>query len=121
MSMRAWRGSTQIFRRRIAVSALKTMVWVALIGTVAASVAAVGIRIVGSIDDWQRWLAANRGYLFAWRMILYALTAYGWWRIRQHLRAREPSDESRNRLRRAEIAALITLALLEGSQLLQPR
>ncbi|MBN9369271.1 MAG: hypothetical protein J0H59_19950 [Comamonadaceae bacterium] len=50
---------------------------------------------------------------------LYAATAYGWWWMRRRLRERELSAETHQRLLRVEVAAVITLVLLEGSQLLQ--
>ena len=50
---------------------------------------------------------------------LYAATAYGWWWMRRRLREREPSPEAHQRLLRVEIAAVVTLVLLEGSQLLR--
>ena len=90
-----------------------------LVAGVAIGVNAAGIHVVGSIDGWQRWLAANRGYFFAWRLLLYAATACGWWWMRRRLRDREPSAEAQQRLRRVEVAAVLTLVLLEGSQLLR--
>ncbi len=50
---------------------------------------------------------------------LYAATAYGWWWMRRRLREREPSPEAYQRLLRVEIAAVVALVLLEGSQLLR--
>ncbi len=77
-----------------------------------------GVHVVGSIDGWERWLHAHAAHFFVWRLLLYAATAYGWWWMRQRLRQREPAAEAHQRLLRIEIAAVTTLMLLEGSQLL---
>ena len=114
-----WLRPAWLFNRRVAAGALKALLWVLLVGSIAVSVNVAGIHVVGSIDGWQRWLAANRSYFFAWRLLLYAATACGWWWMGRRLRDREPSAEAQQRLRRVEIAAVITLVLLEGSQLLR--
>jgi hypothetical protein len=108
-----------LLNRRVATGLLKTVLWALLVAGVAVCVNLAGIHVVGSIDGWQRWLWANKGYFSAWRLLLYAATACGWWWMRRRLLEREPSVESHQRLRRVEIAALITLVLLEGSQLLR--
>ena len=118
MSERTWLWPTWLLNRRVAAGFLRMLLWVLLVAGVAVGVNIAGIHIVGGIDGWQRWLRATRGYFFAWRLLLYAATAYGWWWMRRRLLEREPSAESHQRLRRVEIAALITLVLLEGSQLL---
>ena len=119
MSERAGFWPVRLFNRRVAAGALKALLWVGLVAGVAIGVNAAGIHVVGSIDGWQRWLAANRGYFFAWRLLLYAATACGWLWMRRRLRDREPSAEAQQRLRRVEVAAVLTLVLLEGSQLLR--
>ncbi len=119
MSERTWLRPTWLLNRRVAAGLLRTVVWMLLVAGVAVGVNLAGIHIVGSIDGWQRWIRANSSYFFAWRLFLYASTAYGWWWMRRRLLKREPSVESHQRLRRVEIAALITLVLLEGSQLLR--
>jgi len=119
MSDRTWLWPVRLINRRVAAGLLKTLLWVALVVVVAAGVNVAGIHVVGSIDGWQHWLAANRGYFFAWRLLLYAATVYGWWWMRRRLRERESSAEAHQRLLRVEIAAVVTLVLLEGSQLLR--
>ena len=74
-----WLRPAWLFNRRVAAGALKALLWVLLVGSIAVSVNVAGIHVVGSIDGWQRWLAANRSYFFAWRLLLYAATACGWW------------------------------------------
>ncbi|MBB0025235.1 MULTISPECIES: hypothetical protein [Burkholderiaceae] len=119
MTTRAWTWllPAWLFNRRVGVGLL----WVVLVIGVAVGANVAGIHIIGSIDGWQHWLAAHRGYFFVWRLLLYAATGYGWWWMRRRLREREPSVEARQRLLRVEVAALITLVLLEGSHWLQAR
>lgn len=119
MSEWGWMCPAWLFTWRVAAGLLKTLLWALLVVGVAVGMNVAGIHVVGSIDGWQRWLAVNRGYFFAWRLLLYAATVYGWRRMRRRLREREPSAETHQRLRRVEIAAVITLVLLEGSQLLR--
>jgi hypothetical protein len=118
MNERTWLRPTWLLNCRVAAGLLRMLLWVLLVAGVAVGVNIAGIHIVGGIDGWQRWLRANRGYFFAWRLFLYAATAYGWWWMRRRLLERAPSVEPHQRLRRVEIAALMTLVLLEGSQLL---
>ena len=81
--------------------------------------ASLGIGIVGSIDDWERWLRAHSAHFLVWRLLVYTVTAYGWWWMRGRLREREPESEAHQRLLRVEIAAVVTIVLLEASQLLR--
>lgn len=89
----------------------------ALMG-LAVAINAVGIRILGDVGTWSRWLEDHRLHFFVWRLALYGLTGFGWWWMRQRIRARDPGTDARRRLRRAEIAAVCTLVLLESSRLL---
>ena len=86
---------------------------------VAVAINAIGIRIVGDVETWRDWLEHHRLHFFVWRLALYVLTAWGWWWMHKRIRAREPNPESRTRLRRAEIAAVCTIVLLETSMLFQ--
>ena len=95
------------------------LLWVLLVAGIAVGVNVVGLHIVGSIDGWEQWLREYSGHFLVWRLLLYAATACGWWWMRRRLREREPSAETHQRLLRAEIAAVVTLVLLEGSQLLR--
>ena len=98
---------------------LGPMLWVLLVAGIAVGVNVVGLHVVGSIDGWEQWLREHSGHFLVWRLLLYAATAYGWWWMRRRLREREPSAETHQRLLRVEIAAVATLVLLEGSQLLR--
>ncbi|HFJ0421621.1 TPA: hypothetical protein ACGS08_004226 [Pseudomonas aeruginosa] len=100
-----WRG------RRLGL----TLLWALLL--LAATVAAnlVGIQLAGGIEGWQQWLADHASYFLAWRLLLYAGTAWGWCWMRRRVLAREPG--ARQRLLRAEVAAVVAVATLEISQM----
>lgn len=89
-----------------------------LVAALATAVNVAGIRAVGSVDSWQRWLLTHAGYFLVWRLGLYAATAWGWWRMRARMCARlqSPAAETRHRLIRAEIAAAVAVVLIEGSR-----
>ena len=112
MAARAWTWlwPAWLFNRRVTVALL----WVLAVAGIAA-----GVNVVGSIDGWERWLREHSAHFLVWRLLVYAATAYGWWWMRRRLREREPSPEAHQRLLRVEIAAVVTLVLLEGSQLLR--
>ncbi len=97
----------------------RTLLWTVLllVVTVAANVA--GIYLMGSIADWEQWLAEASGFFLLWRLCLYGATAYGWVWMRGRLLARQSDAHTRRRLRRTEIAGGLALVALECSLLLQ--
>jgi hypothetical protein len=115
MTGRTWLRPSWRVNRRVGIALL----WALLIFGVAVTVNVAGIHVVGSIDGWEHWLHAHSTHFLACRLVLYAATAYGWWWMRQRLRQRDPTAETRQRLLRVEIAAVVTLVLLEGSQWLR--
>ena len=115
MTGRTWLWPVWLFNRHVGVALL----WALLAAGVAVAANIVGISVVGGIDGWARWLRAHSAYFLVWRVLFYTATAYGWWTMRQRLRQREPRAETHQRLLRVEIAAVATLMLLEGSQLLR--
>lgn len=106
MNRPAW-----LFSRRVGA----VLAWSLLVVLIAVAVNIGGRHLIGSIDDWERWLETHTEHFFVWRLCLYAATAGGWWWMRKRLRQREPAAQSDQRLLRTEIAAVITLVLLEGS------
>ena len=84
-----------------------------LLAPVAANV--VGLHLAGGIDAWQAWLTAHSNHFLAWRLLLYAGNAYGWLWMRRRVLAREPDTGTRQRLLRAELAAVVAVAALELS------
>ena len=106
-------------RRLFSARLGRAILWTLLIVLVAIAINLVGIRLVGDIDGWSRWLRAHGGYFLIWRLCLYAATGYGWWWMRRRLRQRETSSDAHRRLLRTEIAAVLAMVLLEGSVLLR--
>lgn len=88
-----------------------------LVATVIANV--VGIHLAGGIEGWQQWLTEHTGHFMTWRLLLYASTAWGWLWMRRRVLAREQEAGTRQRLLRAEIAAVVAVAALEISQFVQ--
>ena len=100
-----------LFNRRVALVLLCAVLLVS-----AAIIAnLVGIGLAGNVERWRQWLDAHAIYFFAWRVLLYAATAYGWVWMRRRLLVREPN--ARPRLLRMEIGAVLAMAALEFSQI----
>ncbi|MDG9757827.1 hypothetical protein N5E31_03500 [Pseudomonas chengduensis] len=97
--------------RRLGLALLWTLLL--LVVTIAANV--IGIHLAGGIEGWQQWLTAHTNHFLAWRLLLYAGTAWGWLWVRRRVLAREPG--TRQRLLRAEIAAVVAVMALEISQM----
>lgn len=95
------------------------LLWAILVLLAAVAANIVGIHLAGGIDGWQTWLAAHSNHFLAWRLLLYAGTAYGWIWMRRRVLAREPDAGTRRRLLRAEMAAVAAVAALEISPFLQ--
>ncbi|VBI73271.1 Uncharacterised protein [Burkholderia pseudomallei] len=92
------------------------MVVLAMLATlmvVAIIVHVIGVRLVGSVTAWQRWLHAHAWMFGLWRLGLYATIVRGWWWMRTRVRQRENSPEARQRLMRAEITAALAIVLTE--------
>lgn len=85
-----------------------------------AAISAIGIRIVGNVIAWQRWLHGHAWLFMIWRLMLYAAIACGWHQTYQRVRQREGSAEARRRLRRAEIGAVLAIGTIEVISLLNP-
>ncbi|HCE5828628.1 TPA: hypothetical protein NHK69_005154 [Pseudomonas aeruginosa] len=111
----AWLRLRWLFNRRVGYALL----WTVLLLVVAIAINVIGIRVLGSIQSWERWMDDHTGYFLAWRLLLYVGLACGWRWMRKRVLAREPDPESHERLIRVEIAGVAALAVLEGSLLLQ--
>lgn len=96
-----------------------SLLWVLAILVIAVAVNLIGIRIAGTMADWNRWLQEHSLYFLGWRLCLYGGTAYGWWWLRSRVLRREPTNETRTRFRRIEVAAVLTILALEGTVLVQ--
>lgn len=85
----------------------------AALTVVAIVVHVIGVRLVGSVAAWQRWLHEHAWTFALWRLSLYAAIVRGWWWMHARVRQRENSPEARRRLMRAEIAAALAIVLTE--------
>lgn len=81
--------------------------------------AVVCAPFIGHIQDLAFWFKRYSTALFLWRLCIYVATGYGWMWMRRRLQAREPGADSRRRLLTAEIAAVITICLLESALLIE--
>ena len=97
---------------------LWALFWSLTVILVTVAVNVIGIRVVGDVNGWTHWLRAHRGGFLAWRLCLYGATAWGWWRMRERVRAREPGAHVR--LLRIEITAVLVILALEGVAFVQP-
>jgi hypothetical protein len=88
---------------------------------VAATLNLIGIWIVGDVRSWGRWLEEHSGHFAVWRSALYVATGLGWWWMRNRVLSREPKSETRTRLIRTEIAAVLAVVILEVTTFLQMR
>ncbi|HBP0405267.1 TPA: hypothetical protein ACP31N_002295 [Pseudomonas aeruginosa] len=100
-----------LFNRRVWRTLLRT----AALFAAAVVINIVGIKLLGSLESWQRWLSESSLYFFVWRLLIYSVTAGLWLRMRHRLLARETGTQARKRLIRAEIVGCLTLVLLETS------
>lgn len=115
MTRSGWWRFAWLFNRRVGMA----LFWSALVLGAAVAVNLAGIRIVGGIDGWERWLRAHAMVFLAWRLCLYAGTAWGWWWMRRRVQQREAAAETRQRFLRIEVAAVVAIVLMEGSAWLQ--
>lgn len=106
-----------IFNRRVGWALLCVLLLVAI----AVAINLIGIRVVGGVNGWTQWLKDHSGHFFVWRLCIYGLTAYGWWRMRKRILARESGTEPVARLSRAELSAVLTIVALEAATFMQAR
>lgn len=99
----------------------RTLVLVFAIFFAAAVINFVGIWLIGDVSSWIRWLQEHSGHFVVWRGFLYAATGFGWWWMRKRVLHREPHPQTRARLLRAEIAAVLAISALEVTTFLQMR
>jgi hypothetical protein len=104
-----------LFRSRL----VQILGWIALVLAVAVAINVIGIRILGDLNSWIRWLDTHRRYFVIWRVCLYAATTYGWWWMHKRIRHREPGAETTARLRRIEVGAVTVILLFEATALLR--
>lgn len=98
----------------------------AFLGTIAvvllgASIATLGVHFLGGMREWDSWFSQHRFLLLGWRLLLYAATLVGWYWMRRRLLTPESNAAARSHLRRAELAAVIVIAVLECTTWLNGR
>lgn len=75
---------------------------------------AVIAQVFGDLDRFREWQRAHYGYMLAWRLMVYAVIALGWFKIRAHLKEKAPSDSPvPPGLRRCEGLAILVVCLFE--------
>lgn len=90
-----------------------TLFYLALIMLVAVVINLIGINQLGGIIAWETWRAKTYWYMLAWRLLLYAFLICGWLWLYRRIARLEPTADSRARLLRGGIFALLTLVLFE--------
>lgn len=108
MKFLKWRW---LFNKRTA----QALAWTALLLLVAVAVNVIGIGIVGDLQGWSRWLDAHARLFLIWRIFLYLALGVSWWGIRRRIMASVGSAREGARLIRVEVAAVVTLLVLEIS------
>jgi hypothetical protein len=109
------REGRSLYRRARAFLAVIAIFLVAAIANV------IGIWIVGDVSSWGQWLREHSSHFAVWRGALYVGTGLGWWWMRSRVSLRETMPETRTRLLRTEIAAVLAVAILEVTTFLQMR
>lgn len=105
---------------RIGRSLVTALAMLLAITVVMIAIHAVGVRIVGNVAAWQRWLHMHAWMFRLWRLALYVAILRGWWWMRTRVHQRDRSPDARRRLMRAEIAAVLAIALTELVALRDP-
>ncbi|WP_122386092.1 hypothetical protein, partial [Pseudomonas savastanoi] len=69
-------------------------------------------KVFGDLEQFSEWQRTHYGYMLAWRLLVYATLAFGWFKIRKHLTQQASSDIPAG-LMRCEVIALLLIALME--------
>lgn len=105
---------------RIGRSLVTALAMLLAMTVITIAIHAVGIRIVGNVAAWQRWLHVHAWLFRLWRLALYVAILRGWWWMHMRVRQRDRSPDARRRLMRAEIAAVLAIVLTEIVALRDP-
>ncbi|QXI09154.1 hypothetical protein [Pseudomonas zeae] len=87
--------------------------WGVLLSLLAIVLTLAAFEGSSNIQEWNTWRQSNQSALLIWRVPLYAVTVYGWYRMRLSLIKRGFTRHQHKRLLYAEVAAIAALALLE--------
>ena len=88
------------------------------LGLLALLVNAMGIWLLGGVNNWARWFQDHRVHFLVWRLCVYGVTVYGWLWMRRRIRLAEPDAAAAVRLIRTEVAAIAAVVLIEAIFLL---
>ncbi|RMP45694.1 hypothetical protein ALO95_200299 [Pseudomonas syringae pv. antirrhini] len=102
-----------MFRTLLRSTFSKAFLSICAVIAVAVFVNLVGIQKLGGIEAWETWRRDAYWYFLAWRLGLYAVLAFAWFRMRRHLLRQEPGTETNSSLSRSALVAVIVLALFE--------
>lgn len=89
------------------------LLWSVLLGFATIILGLLALEGFNDIAEWSAWMQSNQTVLLTWRLFLYAVTAYAWYRMRSSLKRRGLDEDQNRRLLCAEVAAFVVLTLLE--------
>ncbi|WP_073168824.1 hypothetical protein [Pseudomonas asturiensis] len=100
---------------RRSAKALVSFTWPVLLTIALAVVFMTAVaHFFGDIEQFRKWQQAHYNYLLAWRLSLYAMIGYGWYRLRRILNQRAADSSSKpSGLRRCEVMAIFVVLLFE--------
>ncbi|KPB72248.1 hypothetical protein ACKUFS_03600 [Pseudomonas cannabina] len=103
---RRWRKAGKAALAFLSMSLLTAILVVAFLTFVS--------KVFGDLEQFSEWQRTHYGYMLAWRLLVYATLAFGWFKIRKHVTLRaSPANPVPSGLSRCEMAALLLIALLE--------
>ncbi|TPG90307.1 hypothetical protein EAH72_29325 [Pseudomonas caspiana] len=89
------------------------ILWATLLTLAVIVIGLLGIEAADGINDWSQWLRGQAFALLIWRLALYSVVAYGWYRMRQRLAHEGLTSSQHQRLLCTEAAAVAAIAVLE--------
>ncbi|MEE4742815.1 hypothetical protein V2K00_11370 [Pseudomonas alliivorans] len=100
---------------RRSARALVSVTWPVLLTIALAVVFLTAItHFFGDLEQFREWQKSHYNYLLAWRITLYVMIGYGWYRLKRKInqRAAETSPYPSG-LRRCEVMAIFIVLLFE--------
>ncbi|MEE4733675.1 hypothetical protein V2K60_20875 [Pseudomonas alliivorans] len=100
---------------RRSARALVSVTWPVLLTIALAVVFLTAIaHFFGDLEQFREWQKSHYNYLLAWRITLYVMIGYGWYRLKRKINQR--AAETRpypSGLRRCEVMAIFIVLLFE--------
>lgn len=91
------------------------LLWSVILGLASTVIGLLILETSSDFSAWSAWIDTNKAALLAWRLVLYSVTAGGWYRMRIRLASRGLTARQNHRLLCAEVSAIGVLVLLEWS------